>query len=404
MKEFVYTAIDRDGRIIKSTVEAQDEDSLLNLLSSSGLYPIRISKRIALRRFWRRLNIQRLKRRDLIEFSNNMSIIYRAGIPIVDGLRELAETEQNPFFREILGGILRQVELGSGISDAIALYRNYFPTVFTNLVKVGEETGRLDESFKEIAEHLKRMDDLYTAMKRAMLYPVFAIIATLGALLFWLVYVLPKIMGIFKDIKIELPFTTRVLLALSDYTKSFWFVIPVGLLLVFIIFRFMRLNESMAYYLDRLILRLPVIKLIVYNKILAILSEQMRILIISGITFDRIFDMVADVVDNLVFKMAILKIKEGVLSGSTISDEMVKEKIFPQIMTRMIRVGESSGNLDEQLKFLSDFYIARLDDISQRLQRLIEPVVIVIIGAMFAFIIIGLIGPVYEIISGLGKM
>ncbi len=403
MREFIYTAIDRDGRIIKATMEAQDEVTLLNLLHTSGLYPVRISRKIALWRFWRRLKILRIKRRSLIEFSSNMSIVYKAGIPIIDGLRELGETEQNPFFRDILRGILRQVELGSGLSNAIALYRDYFPPVFVNLVKVGEETGRLDESFREIAEHLKRMDDLYTAMKRAMLYPIFAITATIGAMLFWLIYVLPKIMNVFKEMKIELPLTTRMLMAMSDITRSFWYVIPITVLLIFILLRFIKLRESTAYYLDKLKLRIPIIKHIVYNKLLAIFSEQMRILIISGITFDRIFDMMMEVMDNTVFKRAISRMKEGVMAGGSISDEMAKESIFPQLMTRMVRVGEGTGNLDEQLHFLSNFYIARLDDISQRLQRMIEPIVILIVGAMFAFIVIGLIGPIYEIVSKLGK-
>jgi type II secretory pathway component PulF len=130
----------------------------------------------------------------------------------------------------------------------------------------------------------------------------------------------------------------------------------------------------------------------------------MRILIVAGINIDRTFDMLLEVMDNVLFKRAIRRIKTQVLSGGSIADGIQGEKIFPPLIGRMIRIGETTGNMDEQLKFLSDFYLQKLDDISQKLSKMIEPIVIGIIGIMFAFIIVGLIGPIYEIISTLGKM
>ena len=405
MAEFEYTAIDRDGNRISSTIEHIDKDSALETLSGAGLYVLKLKRVSPLSVTLRNLLLRRkIKRKTLIEFSNNLSIMLRAGIPITEALRELTETEKDYSFRERLRSISSNVELGGTFSESLMQYRTVLPPVFLNLIKVGEETGRLDESLKEIAEHLKRMEDLSQAIKRSMIYPVFALIATLGAMFFWLVYVLPKVMDVFKDLKITLPWTTRLLLTMSEFSRQSWFMIPLGLLSGGLLIQLMRTTEHTKDILDRVVLRLPVIKLIVYNKLLAIFSEQMRVLTISGITIDRTFDMLIEVMDSIPFKKAIQRVKAQVLSGGSIGEELQKERIFPPLVARMVRVGETTGNLDEQLKFLSDFYIQRLDDISQKLGKLLEPAVIGVIGVMFAFIAIGLIGPIYEIISTLGKL
>lgn len=405
MAEFQYIAIDRDGNIIRSSIEHIDEISALETLREAGLYVLRIKRVSGIGDLLKKLfSVKKLKRRILIEFSSNLSIMLRAGIPITEALRELTEQERDSFFREKLRAITSNIEHGSTFSESLEQHRTLFPSVFLNLIKVGEETGRLDQSLKEISEHLKRIEELNQAIKRAMIYPVFALIATLGAMFFWLVYVLPKIMQVFKDLKITLPLTTRILMVASDLARQFWFILPLGLTGIYLIWRLFRLREGTRNIIDRIVLRLPIVKLIVYNKLLAIFSEQFRILTVAGITIDRTFEMLHQVMDSIPFRRAIMRIKEQVIAGGSIADAISREEIFPPLLTRMIRVGETTGNMDEQLKFLSDFYLQRLDDISQRLSKLIEPVVIAIIGIMFAFIIVGLIGPIYEIISTLGKL
>lgn len=405
MAEFQYIAIDRDGRKIRSSIETIDENSAIESLYGAGLHVLKIKKVTTPSNIIKRLLfLKKIKRRVLIEFSNNLSIMLRAGIPVTEALRELTESEKDSFFRDKLRTITSSIEMGSTLSDSLERYRRLFPSVFLNLVKVGEETGRIDESLREVAEHLKRIEELNQAIKRAMIYPVFALIATLGAMFFWLVYVLPKIMQVFKDLKIALPLSTRILMAISEFSREFWFLLPLGLLGFYIIFKLLSLKEESKYIIDRMILRLPVVKLIVYNKLLALFSEQFRILTVAGITIDRTFDMLHEVIDSVPFRRAIIRIKEQVIAGGSIADGIAREPVFPPLVARMLKVGETTGNMDEQLKFLSDFYLQKLDDVSQRLSKLLEPVVIGIIGIMFAFIIVGLIGPIYEIISALGKM
>jgi general secretion pathway protein F/type IV pilus assembly protein PilC len=166
----------------------------------------------------------------------------------------------------------------------------------------------------------------------------------------------------------------------------------------------MRTQEKTRYFYDLMLLKLPIVKLIIYNKLLALFTEQMRILIVAGLTIDRTLDIVAGVIDNLVFRRAILAVRENVLLGSRISDSLKEHKIFPPMVTRMVNAGERSGNLDTQFSFLSGYYIKRLDDISAKLGKMIEPILLSIVGIVFILILMAVLLPVYELVSKVGKM
>ena len=327
----------------------------------------------------------------------------RAGAPLLTSLGDISYTAENRHLQDIIIDIRRQVESGLRFSDSIAYYKDTFPDIFIQLVKVGEETGQLEKSLADIAAHLQRMEELSAAIKRALIYPAFAFTITVGALLFWLAYVLPKVMGAMKEMGVKLPLITRILLQVGNYAQGYWYIIPLLPVVVFLLFLVLRKKSSTRYYSDMLKLRLPIIKLIIYNKLLALFSEQLRILIIAGLTINRSFDIVAEVIGNEVFRRAIITARDSISSGSRISDALREHPVFPPLTVRMIDIGETSGTLDEQFAFLSDHYIKKLDDISQKMGKLIEPVVMTVIGVLFAVIIIGLMLPIYDLVSGMGK-
>ena len=177
-----------------------------------------------------------------------------------------------------------------------------FPPILVRLVRVGEDTGRLDKSLADVADHLQKMEDLAQAIKRALIYPAFAIVTTVGALTFWLAYVLPKIVETIKGMGVRLPLITRMLMHVSDFMKVFWFVIPLAPVAVFIAFVVLKQNERTRFYVDALKLRLPIIRPIVYNKVLALFSEQMRMLVMAGIPIDQSLNIVSELVGNEVEK------------------------------------------------------------------------------------------------------
>ncbi|MBI5328944.1 MAG: type II secretion system F family protein [Deltaproteobacteria bacterium] len=404
MNYYTYKVADEEGMIVRGAIESADISSAYNELSAKGFYilSLKLSNRLAAR-IDAKIKARHIKRADIIGFANNLSVMLKAGVPLLSAMLDIINMTENRQFQKRILRVKRSIEMGMGFSGALEAQKDIFPDILMRLVKVGEETGRLDKSLSNVASHLQKMEDLSAAIKSAIIYPAFALVTTGGALLFWLVYVMPKIMSSLKEMGVKLPLITRVLLHISEFTQTFWYLIPVIAIAIFVIIKIMKQNEIMRYYIDALKLKLPIVQLIVHNKLLALFAEQLHILVVAGITIDRSFSIISEVMGNAVFKKAIVASREAVASGSGISDALKTHSVFPPLVIRMVNIGEASGTLDEQFVFLSDYYIKKLDGISKRMEKMIEPVVVVVVGLIFAVIIIGLMMPLYDLVSGIGK-
>ena len=403
MHHYSYKAINADGILINDIIEGEDINAVHVYLSSRGLYILNVKK--ASRVFHNLQKVyesRKLRRNDFIEFTNNLSVMLRAGIPLFTVLGDMITSIENKYFQKTIADIKYQVEMGVSFSDAIESHKNVFPDILIRLVRVGEETGRLEKSLSDTADHLQKIEDLSQAIKRALMYPVFAIATTTGALIFWLAFVLPKMVVTMKEMGVKLPLITKILIHVSDFTQVYWYLIPIFLLFIFASIKILKKLSKVKYYLDILKIKMPIIKLVVYNKLLALFSEQLRILIMAGLTIDRAFDIVADVIGNEVFRKAILKSKDSIITGSRLSSALREHKLFPFLLLRMVDIGETSGNLDKQFAFLSDHYLKKMDDISQKIGKMTEPIVLIFIGIIFAIMIAGLMLPLYDLISKLG--
>lgn len=404
MPVFAYKAIDQSGLIVKGTVEGPDMGFASTRVEAAGLYVVGIRKTNAyLAGLSKKLLLRKIKRKDIIEFASNLSVMLKAGMPITVAISDIAETTENKYFRQTVDNIRRSVEYGAKFSDAIAENKEVFPDIFVRIVLIGEETGGLERSLSDVAVHLQKIEDLSAAIIRALIYPIFTIVTTTGALLFWLIYVLPQIMVIFKEMKIKLPLFTRILIHVSEFTKSYWYLVLLLPVVLFIVIKALSQKKEARYYIDMAKLKFPVMKHVVYNKLLALFSEQLRILTAAGIPINRSFEIVSEMIGNEVFSTAVDASLEGISAGSMISEAMRRHKVFPPMVTRMIQIGETSGTLEGQFAYLSEYYLKKLDDVSEKLGKMIEPIVITVLGLMFSFIIIGLLFPMYDLISSFGK-
>ncbi|MCC6545099.1 MAG: type II secretion system F family protein [Nitrospirae bacterium] len=402
MAFYSYSAVNSEGILIRGAIEGNNPENARDDISSSGLYVITLRKlnpvSSSIRKF---ADMRSIRRPEIIEFAKDFSIMLRSGIPILSALSDIADGMDNKYFQQTIYSIRRKIEFGSSFSDAAAGC-HVFPDIFVRLSRVGEETGNLERSFSDVAIHLEKMENLSSSIKRALIYPAFAIVSTLGALLFWLIYVLPKVMEIFKNMSLDLPLPTRILLYMSDFCRNSWYMLLITPVVLLFGIKLLRRRQKTRYYLDLLTIKLPVIKHVTYNRLLALFSEQLRILTVAGITIDRSLETISDVIGNEVFKDSVFRIREEIALGSRISDAIGKQKVFPKLVTRMIDVGETSGNLDEKFLHLSDHYLRELDDISQKIGTMIEPIVIAVIGLLFALIIMGLLLPVYDLVAKIG--
>ena len=402
MNSYSYKALDAKGDLIRGVLEADNTSSVHENLTTRGLYVLYVKESsVILKKVTDIFITWRIRRKDIIEFSSNLSIMIRAGVPILTAIDDIIDTIDNEHLKATIGDIKKNIEMGARLSDALELHKVVFPDILIRLVRVGEETGRLEESLSEVSDHLQKLEDLASTVKRALIYPLFSLITTGAALIFWLAYVLPKIMQVIRDLGVKMPLLTKILYELSKITEKYWYIFLIIPVLIFFVLQAMKLRPATRYYLDYMKIKTPIIKLLIYNKLLALFSEQLRLLITAGITIDRSLDVAAEVMGNEVFKKAILDTKMNIVAGNKISDSLSAHSIFPPLFIRMVAIGESSGNLDKQFGFLAAHYYKLVDDFSDKLGKMIEPILIITLGCLMGIMVAGVLLPMYDVFTKL---
>ncbi|MBU4372402.1 MAG: type II secretion system F family protein [Proteobacteria bacterium] len=400
MNHYSYKAVDANGNVLKGILEGHDASSVQGSLTTRGLYVLQVRESGRLfKKVEEKLSAFRISRKDVIEFSSNMAIMLRAGVPLLSALEDIIKTMTNEYMKGAIIDVKKNTEMGVKFSDALNLQRKIFPDILIRLARVGEETGRLENSLSEVATHLKKLEDLAATVKRALIYPLFSLITTGAAVIFWLAYVLPKMMEVIISLGVKMPLLTKILYEVSKITEKYWYVMVMIPVLLFIVIQLMKAKLSTRFYWDMVKIKLPIIRLLLHNRLLALLSEQLRLLIMAGVTIDRAFDVTADVMGNEVFKKAILSVKADIMAGRKISAALSKHNIFPPLVIRMVSIGESSGNLDAQFGFLAEHYYKIVDDFSEKIGKMIEPMLMIILGLLMGVMIAGVLLPMYDVFS-----
>lgn len=403
MPLYSYKAVDSNGEVTRGIVMEKHIDDAYNIVLTSGLYILHINQASMFNNFLlEKFKGSGVEQKDIIEFALNLSVMLNAGMPLLTSLKDIVDATDNKRFKERIMKIKNSVEMGSSFSEAVSLHRDVFPDIFVKLIGAGEETGRFSKSLEDITVHLKRMEEMKRVIIRSLIYPIFALVTTTGAMLFWLIYVLPQLKDLFITMGTELPALTKGMIAASDFAALYWPIFIIIPAVLYITLKLLSRNTTVRYHIDTVKLKIPIIGQLIHTKILALFAEQLRILIAAGITIDRSFDIIVDVIDNNVFKKALRKIKEEIMLGSRISDALKKHgDLFPLLIARIVSVGETTGKLPEQLDYLAQTFINKLEDMSGRIGKLVEPIIILMVGMMFMLIIIGMLAPIFDSISNI---
>jgi len=262
----------------------------------------------------------------------------------------------------------------------------------------------LEKVLKDAAVYLKRIEDIKAKTKQALIYPSFTFIAVLGSMIFWMVYVLPKMLEAFQNFNIELPITTRILIWMSEFTRKYIVFIIIFTILFFIALKILRKNNrEIKFHTDRILLRLPVIGIILTYFNYAFISEYMMLMVKAGVNLSRILEILGNSLGNEVFKRGVINARDLIIGGESLSEAFRKQNLYSPMIIRMLDVGENTGQLEEQLSYISNYYYEKVDYISQNIAKMIEPLLISFVGIFMLIIILGLMGPIYNLISVVGK-
>lgn len=404
MAIFLVEAIDNEGNKLIKIFNVDKENEIFTFLEFAGLVPVKIKRLPSIFKFVS-LKTQSIKKQEIIEVLENLHLIVKSGLPLNAGIMDLAKDAENNALKDLLLDIAFKIQIGYTLSKAVEKYKNYFSNVVISLFKIGEETGSLDKALKDASEHLKKIEDLKSKTKQAMIYPAFAFTAILGAMIFWLVYVLPKMIQVFNQFDMELPLMTKFIMKLSAFAQKYILLIIIAIFISLILLKlFRKKSQEFKYYTDKILLKIPIFGMIIKNFNFAFFAEYIKLMISAGLPLYQALEIMENAMNNEVFKKVIHNAKENISLGKSFSEALREHNLFPPLIIRMINVGEQTGQLENQLKYISDYYYNKVDYISQNIAKMIEPILIGVLGLFLLILVLGLIGPIYQLVSNLSKM
>jgi len=399
MAAYRYKAIDKTGRPARGKLDAANEVDLELRLKKMGLDLI-IAR--PARSQGASISGGSITRQDLITFCFDLEQVSRAGIPLIEGLRDLRAGMENPRFREILTSVLEDIEGGKTLSQALGGFPSVFNTVFVSLIRAGEISGTLTEVFENLGATLKWQDELVSQTRRLLVYPAMVFVVVTGVMVFLLLYLVPQITQLLKTMRLELPIQTRILIGLSNFTATWWPVLLVAPIIVVIGITFMvRTRPRSRYLFDYVILRLPVTGGILQKIILARFANFFALMYRSGITILEAVKTSEDIVGNRVISDGLRRAGQQINAGESMSEAFQNLGMFPPLVIRMLRVGETTGALDTALMNVTYFYNRDVRDSVDKALKLLEPTLTLILGGMLALILFSVLTPVYDVIGKL---
>jgi type IV pilus assembly protein PilC len=395
---FDYKAVSLEGRMVFGRLDAINTVDLemrlkrmeLDLVSGKAVEP---SKRFGARK---------ISRRQLINFCFHLDQLTRSGVAILEGLADLRDSIESPRFRGVIAGMIERIEGGQTLSQSMASYPNVFSRIFVNLIHAGESSGQLPEVLSNLTESLKWEDELTSHSKKLLLYPTFVATIVLGATFFLMIYLVPQLKIFVKNMGQELPMQTRLLFFISDLLANYWALFIIFPIIVGVAIQLILRNNPLARFrLDTIKLGLPIIGPILKKIILSRFANTFAMLYAAGIPVLEAIRTTQDIVGNRVVQQALRQVEQLIREGQNIAGAFHDVGLFPPLVVRMLRVGETTGGLDKALLNVSYFYNRDVKESVDRAQTLIEPLLTVVMGALLGWVMLSVLGPIYDVISKL---
>ena len=342
---------------------------------------------------------------DKVSFTKHLSVMIKSGIVISEAVETLIPQTRNPYFKTILSTILSDIENGQPFSQSLARYPKVFDSLYISLVKVGEESGTLDENLIYLAQKLKKDYSLRKKIQSVMLYPTIVVTVAFGMGGYMSIFVLPQLINFFTSLNAKLPVTTQVLLWFAELMKNYGIVIFAGLGVFLVLLQMLLRTSKVKPYWHRFLLRIPVFGQFIENVQMAAFCRNLGVMLQSGLTITSALDIAESGADNMVYKSYIGRIQNAVDRGKNIASELSTGGFshFPMIAVKMIAVGEKTGKLDESLLYLGDYFEEEVDTTAKNFATIIEPIIFIVIGLIVAFLAFAIITPIYELMGSINK-
>ncbi len=353
----------------------------------------------AFRIFFERLSVQ-----DKIDFARHLAIVIKAGLPLMEGLRIIKNQVTSKVLSEVLDELILDIEKGQSLADGLVSHRHIFGDFFINIIRVGETSGTLAQNLLYLSDELKKSKALKSKIKSAMVYPIVILVATIAITAFLTFVVFPKILPVFSGLNVELPTTTKILIGVLGFTRDYGWQLLAGIAAVLIGFKFLIKLPVVKYFFDRTVFFVPVLSSLVIYINMANFTRVLGLLLKSGIRIVEAVTITSNTFSNSVYQRALAQSTDQIKKGEQLAEYLGEhEKFFPLLLSGMIKIGENTGNLEDNLFYLAEYYSDEIDNKIHNLTTLLEPVLLLIMGLFVGFVAISIIMPIYSISQGLSQ-
>jgi type IV pilus assembly protein PilC len=397
MPLFQYKAIDATGKFISGSLDAGNVNDLELRLEKMDMDLVTFKQKDPGADLFGR---NKIGRRDLINFSFYLEQLTRAGVPLLEGLADLRDGEENPTFRDVVTGVIEAIEGGNSFSQALELYPKIFDNVFVSLIRVGERSGRMGDVLVDITETLKWQDELLAKAKKIMTYPAIIGGLVFSVIMFMMIFVVPDIMDAIVSLGGEIPIETRLLIAVSNFLIDYWYLVLATPFVVFFTLRYFYKTSSKARFrMDGMLLKIFILGPVNEKIKISRFTRYFALMFASGITVLDAINLSKSVVNNSVLEDGIDRAWQQISEGSSISEAFKNIGIFPPLVVRMLRVGESSGQMDKALNNVSYFFDRDINDSIEKMEPMLQTALMATIGVIVMWLALSVLGPIYDTIS-----
>ncbi len=404
MAVFIYKARNESGKLIEGKIEAENSRTVAKQLSGQHLSVISIKQQQKtdwLQQVNTQLALRRLSLDDMMLFSRQMYSLNKAGVPIIRAIQSLINSTRNLALSQALKEILNSLESGLPLSTAMAKHPDIFSSLFISIIHVGEATGGLDQAFLQMSHYLEREKETQSRIKSALRYPTMVIVAISVAMAVVNIYVIPAFKTVFDKIGAQLPWQTKLLMAISDFSVAYW--LHILLILIIAYFSLLKYIQTAPGEMkkDQFLLKIPAVGSIIHRATMERFSRSFAMILCSGVPLIQGISIVSNAIGNVYIGSKLDAMRVGIEKGDSISRMAMSVGLFPPLVIQMIMVGEETGNISDMLLEVADFYQAEIDSELKNLASIIEPFLIVIIGIMVLVLALGIFLPMWNLSSSI---
>ncbi len=397
MELYHYTGISKDGSRVSGVLNATSNEDSERQLHQMGIEVLSVHSKSALFSFG---HTKKVASKDIITMTFQLEQLLRSGVPLLEILQDLRESFEPSYFKDVLTGLYDAMINGATFSQGLARYPDVFDDVYASLVAIGEKTGQLESVLHDLGMNLRWQDELESKAKKIMIYPSIVFSVVMLVITFLMIFLVPQLVSFITGMGQKLTFVTLSLIAVSDYFVNYWHVTFVGILLVILFFRYALKNyPKFRFLMHKMILSIALIGPIIFKLKIARMTSTMAIMYAAGVSLQEIINMAGKVVGNDFLCSKLVEVEKKIIDGSSIADSFASVNVFPPLILKLIKVGETTGRMDEAMRNVSYFYDREAKELIEKVEPAIEPIITLFLAILVGWIMMATLGPVYDVIT-----